>query len=76
MSNKLRAKLENPIEIWSNDVLKLDVTRTGFKGSPTLVSKSVPTPSVPRKKQKYDGRQDPEGAAKWFIDNLAKEGIQ
>lgn len=75
MSNKLRAKLEEPIEIWTNETLKLDGTRTGLRGSPTLVSRSIPTPSVPRKKQRFDGREDPAGAARWLLDSLAKEGI-
>jgi len=75
MSNKLRAKLEKPIEVWTNETLKLDSTRTGLKGSPTVVSKSIPTPSVPRKKQRFDGRQDPSAAAKWLLDNLVKEGV-
>jgi electron transfer flavoprotein beta subunit len=75
MSNKLRAKLEAPIEIWTNETLKLDSTRTGLKGSPTLVSRSIPTPSVPRKKQRFDGREDPSGAAKWLLDSLAREGV-
>jgi electron transfer flavoprotein beta subunit len=76
MNRKLRAKLENPIEIWTNETLKLDASRTGLKGSPTVVSKSIPTPSVPRKKQTFDGREHPSEAAKWLIENLSKEGIE
>lgn len=75
MSNKLRAKLENPIEIWTNEALKLDTSHTGLKGSPTIVSRSIPTPSVPRKKQRFDGREHPTEAAKWLLDNLSKEGV-
>jgi len=75
LTNKLRAKTESPIETWTNEVLKLDTGHIGLKGSPTVVSKSVPTPSVPRKKQRFDGRQDPEGAASWLLENLSKEGI-
>jgi len=75
MSNKVRAKLEKPIEIWTNEALKLDTTRTGLKGSPTVVSRSIPTPSVPRKKQRFDGREHPEEAAKWLLENLSKEGV-
>lgn len=75
LNNKLRAKLEKPIEIWTNELLKLDAGRIGLRGSPTLVAKSVPTPSVPRKKQKFDGRQKSEEAARWLLDNLSKEGI-
>ena len=75
LNNKLRAKLEKPIETWTNEVLKLDAGLVGLKGSPTLVSKSVPTPSVPRKKKKFDGRQDPAGAARWLIQSLSDEGV-
>ena len=75
LSNKLRAKLESPIEIWTNEQLKLDVGRTGLRGSPTVVSKSVPTPSVPRKKQRFDGRQNPADAARWLLNSLAQEGV-
>ena len=75
LSNKLRAKLENPILVWNNEFLKLDANCIGLRGSPTLVSKSIPTPSVPRKKQKFDGG-DPAEAAKWLLDNLAKEGVK
>jgi electron transfer flavoprotein beta subunit len=75
MGNKLRAKLEKPIEVWTNETLELDATRTGLRGSPTLVYKSIPTPSIPRKKQIFDARNDPSGAAKWLFDNLAKEGV-
>ena len=75
LNNKLRAKLESPIEVWGNDLLKLDITRTGLRGSPTLVSKSVPTPSVPRKKQRFDGRGKAAEAAKWLLDNLSKEAV-
>ena len=74
LKSKLRAKLESPIETWSNEVLKLDVGLVGLKGSPTVVSRSVPTPSVPRRKQKFDGRQDAAGAAKWLLEHLSKEG--
>lgn len=75
MSNKVRAKLENPVEVWTNETLKLDTSRTGLRGSPTIVSRSIPTPSVPRKKQRFDGREDPAAAAKWLLDNLSTEGI-
>lgn len=75
MSDKLRAKLENPIEIWTNETLNLDTSLTGLKGSPTVVSRSIPTPSVPRKKQRFDGRENPAEAAKWLLGNLSKEGI-
>jgi electron transfer flavoprotein beta subunit len=75
LANKLRAKLDSPMEAWTNETLKLDPNRTGLKGSPTLVSKSVPTPSVPRKKQKFDGTHHPVEAAKWLLESLSGEGV-
>jgi len=75
MSKKLRARLEAPIEVWTNETLKLDTTVTGLRGSPTVVSKSVPTPSVPRKKQRFDGRKNATEAANWLIESLSKEGV-
>ena len=75
MNNKIRAKVASPIVIWNNETLKLDVNRTGLRGSPTVVARSIPTPTVPRKKQKFDGRENPVEAAKWIVDNLRKEGI-
>jgi electron transfer flavoprotein beta subunit len=75
LSNKLRAKLESPIETWTNELLKLDANRIGLRGSPTIVSKSVPTPSVSRKKQRFDGRQNPADAAKWLLNNLTREEV-
>ena len=75
MTNKVRAKIERPIEVWTNETLRLDPGRTGLKGSPTLVSRSIPTPSVPRKREVFDGRRSPSDAAKWLLDNLSKEGV-
>ncbi|PUA30993.1 MAG: electron transfer flavoprotein subunit beta [Candidatus Terraquivivens tikiterensis] len=75
LSNKIRAKTEGLIEVWSNDVLKLDVNCIGLKGSPTVVSKSVPTPVVPRKKLKFEGT-DPAEAARWLLDRLEEEGVK
>lgn len=75
MSKKVRAKLESPIEVWNNETLKLNANHTGLKGSPTVVSRSIPTPSIPRKKQTYDGRGHPVEAARWLLENLSREGV-
>lgn len=72
---KLRAKLENLIEVWTNDELKLNSEYIGLKGSPTRVMKCIPTPSIPRKKQKLDGN-DPKEAAKWLLEKILEEGIK
>ncbi len=71
--HKLRAKLENPIETWSNEVLRLDRRCIGLPGSPTIVSKITWMPEVPRKRQVFRG--DPREAVKWLIRRLQEEGV-
>jgi len=71
--HKLRVQLEKPIEIWSNDVLKLDKRCIGLPGSPTIVSKITWMPEVPRKREVFQG--DPREAVKWLIQKLSEEGV-
>lgn len=75
LRHKLRVKLENPIETWSNKELGLNPQCIGIRGSPTRVEKSVPTPSVPRKKQRFEGG-DVREAVKWLVDKLLEEGVK
>ncbi|MEM2819276.1 MAG: electron transfer flavoprotein subunit beta/FixA family protein, partial [Nitrososphaerota archaeon] len=75
LSYKLKAKMENCIEIWTNNELGLTRECIGLRGSPTRVEKSIATPSVPRKKQKFDG-QDVKTAVKWLVDKLVEEGLK
>lgn len=75
MADKIRAKAERPIEVWTNETLGLDAARTGLKGSPTLVARSVPTPSVQRKRELFDGRKSPSDAARWLLYNLSREAV-
>jgi electron transfer flavoprotein beta subunit len=75
LSYKLRAKMENCIEVWTNNELGLMRECIGLRGSPTRVEKSIATPSIPRKKQKFDG-QDVRAAAKWLVDKLIEEGVK
>ena len=75
LSYKLKVKLENNIEVWTNNELGLMRECIGLKGSPTRVEKSIATPSVPRKKQKFDG-QDVREAVKWLVDKLVEEGLK
>lgn len=75
LSYKLRAKLEKPIEIWTNNELKLDNEYLGLKGSPTRVMKCIPTPSIPRKKQRFKDN-DPKEAARWLLNKILEEGIR
>lgn len=74
LKNKLRAKLNKPIEIWTNDVLKLDPNCVGLKGSPTTVSKIEFMPKIPRKRNIYKG-DDVDEAVKWLISKLREEGL-
>ena len=73
LSNKLRARMENPIQTWSNQVLQLDKRCIGLPGSPTIVSKVTWMPEVPRKRQVFRG--DPREAVKWLIEKLREEGV-
>ncbi|MEM4535753.1 MAG: electron transfer flavoprotein subunit beta/FixA family protein [Nitrososphaerota archaeon] len=75
LSYKLKAKMENCIEVWTNNELGLTRECVGLRGSPTRVEKSIATPSVPRKKQKFDG-QDVKTAVKWLVDKLVEEGLK
>ena len=73
LSHKLRARIEKPIEVWSNKVLGLDKRCIGLPGSPTIVSKITWMPEVPRKRQVFKG--DPREAVKWLIERLREEGV-
>lgn len=75
LSYKLKAKTGNYIEVWTNNELGLMRECIGLRGSPTRVEKSIATPSVPRKKQKFDG-QDVKMAVKWLVDKLIEEGLR
>lgn len=73
LKEKLRAKLEKPMETWTNQNLGLDPLCIGLRGSPTRVVKSIPTPTVPRKKEKFEG--DPVEGARWLVQKLREEGL-
>lgn len=74
VSNKLRAKLERTIEIWSSKDLDIDINCVGLKGSPTVVSAIDFVSKVPRKNIIFNGR-DPGEAAKWLIEKLLEEDL-
>lgn len=71
---KLRTKLENPIDVWSNKVLGLNPNCIGLKGSPTIVKKIEFMPKVPRKKEVCP-EKDPKRAAEWLVEKLIEEGL-
>ncbi|HEY3308884.1 MAG TPA: electron transfer flavoprotein subunit beta/FixA family protein [Desulfuromonadaceae bacterium] len=60
---------EAKVEVWNNQVLKLDEQTIGLKGSPTWVSK-IFSPERTKGEILGDGYVDPEGAAQMLIDNL------
>lgn len=72
--NKLRFKLEKPVEIWDNKVLGLNPECLGLKGSPTRVYKIEGIPKVERKGEVFEGGDEKE-AAKWILEKLVEEGI-
>ena len=74
LKHKLRAKLENPIDVWSNKVLGLDPNCIGLRGSPTIVKKIEFMPKVPRKKEICQ-EKDPKRAAEWLVERLIEEGL-
>jgi electron transfer flavoprotein beta subunit len=74
LKNKIRAKLERPIDIWSNKVMGLNPACVGLKGSPTIVAKVTWQPEIPRKREVFEG-SDPQEAAQWLVDRLLAEGV-
>ncbi len=74
ISNKLRAKMENLIQVWTSKDLDIDVNCAGLRGSPTVVSAIDFVPKVPRKNEIFN-EKDPRKAAKWLIQKLIEEGL-
>ena len=74
VSNKLRAKTEDVIQVWTSKDLDIDINCAGLRGSPTVVSAIDFVPKVPRKNLVFKER-DPKKAAKWLIDQLIQEGL-
>ncbi len=70
---KLRAVLDSPIKVWSNDDLGLDPNCIGLRGSPTVVSKVEFTPKVPRKNIVFEG--DVRESVQKLIKALLEEGV-
>ncbi len=70
---KLRAVLDSPIKVWTNDDLGLDPNCIGLRGSPTVVSKVEFTPKVPRKNIVFEG--DVRESVQKLIKALLEEGV-
>lgn len=74
LTHKIRAKVEKPIEVWSNEALGLDPRCVGLGGSPTMVAKITWTPEVERRREVFKA-SDPMEAAQWLVDTLVGEGL-
>jgi len=68
------AALTAPVELWNNELLKLDVNTIGLKGSPTWVSK-IFSPQRDKGEMVGDGLADPQGAAALLIDKLLAKDL-
>jgi electron transfer flavoprotein beta subunit len=69
------AAVDAKIEVWNNQVLKLDEQTIGLKGSPTWVMK-IFSPQREKGEILGDGYADPEGTARLLIEKLlAKDAL-
>lgn len=62
------------VEVWNNEILKLDVNQIGLKGSPTWVSK-IFSPERDKGEIIGDGVGDPDGTARLLIDKLLSKDL-
>ena len=62
------------IEVWNNEVLKLDVNGIGLKGSPTWVSR-IFSPERDKGEILGDGAADPVGTAHLLVDKLLDKDL-
>lgn len=65
---------EAEIKLWDNQVLKLDKSQIGLKGSPTMVNK-IFSPEREKGEIIGDGLNDPEGSAKLLVERLIQKEI-
>ncbi|MCM2358777.1 MAG: electron transfer flavoprotein subunit beta/FixA family protein [Geobacteraceae bacterium] len=63
------ASADAGVQVWNNEVLKLDVNSIGLKGSPTWVSR-IFSPEREKGEIIGDGVNDPVGTANLLIDRL------
>lgn len=68
------ASLDADVEVWNNEVLKLDVGTIGLKGSPTWVSK-IFSPEREKGEIIGDGLRDAVGTANLLIDKLLSKDL-
>jgi len=68
------ASADSQVEVWNNEILKLDVNQIGLKGSPTWVSK-IFSPERDKGEIIGDGMNDPDGTAQLLIDKLLSKDL-
>lgn len=62
------------VEVWNNEVLRLDVQTVGLKGSPTWVSK-IFSPQRDKGEIVGDGYADPHGAVDLLLEKLLAKDL-
>ncbi len=62
------------VEVWSNEVLKLDTQTIGLKGSPTWVSK-IFSPERDKGEIVGNGHADPEGTVELLLGKLMEKDL-
>ena len=65
---------DREVQLWNNEVLKLDVNTIGLKGSPTWVSR-IFSPEREKGEIIGDGQHDPKGTARLLIDKLLSQDL-
>ena len=65
---------DREVQLWNNEVLKLDVNTIGLKGSPTWVSR-IFSPEREKGEIIGDGQHDPKGTARLLIDKLLSKDL-
>lgn len=71
----MRLAAENAeVEIWNNEVLKLETKTVGLKGSPTWVSK-IFSPERDQGEIIGDGMNDPVGTANMLVEKLLSKDL-
>ncbi len=68
------ASADAEVQVWNNEVLKLDVNSIGLKGSPTWVSR-IFSPEREKGEIIGDGVNDPVGTANLLIDKLLSKDL-
>ena len=65
---------EAQVDLWDNNVMKLDINSIGLNGSPTQVRK-IFSPERAKGEILGNGTDDPEGAAKILLDKLVEKDL-